>query len=162
MPKWQKRLPGFEEKIIALYARGLTVRDIQAMLQDQYRIEVSPDFISGVTSAVQAEVTQWQNRPLDRCYPLVFLDALRARIRDEGTVRNKAVYLALAVSADGTREVMGIWIERNEGAKFRLKVMNELRSRGVEDILIAVTDGLKGRRRRAQAHLQSGNRSHSP
>lgn len=144
VPKWQKRLPGFEEKIIALYARGLTVRDIQSMLQDQYRIEVSPDFISGVTSAVQAEVTQWQNRPLERSYPLVFLDALRVRIRDEGTVRNKAVYLALAVSADGTREVLGIWIEQNEGAKFWLKVMNELRNRGVEDILIAVTDGLKG------------------
>ena len=144
VPKWQKRLPGFEDKIIALYARGMTVRDIQAMLQEQYRIEVSPDFISTVTDAVYAEVSDWQNRPLERVYPLVFFDALRVRIRDEGTVRNKAVYLALGVAADGTREVLGLWIEQNEGAKFWLKVMNELRNRGVEDVLIAVVDGLKG------------------
>ena len=144
VPKWQKKLPGFEEKIIALYARGMTVRDINAMLEQQYRIEVSPDFISSVTDAVHAEVTEWQNRPLERMYPLVFFDALRVRIRDEGTVRNKAVYLALGVAADGTREVLGLWIEQNEGAKFWLKVMNELRNRGVEDILIAVVDGLKG------------------
>ena len=144
VPKWQKKLPGFEEKIIALYARGMTVRDIKAMLEQQYRIEVSPDFISSVTDAVHAEVTEWQNRPLERMYPLVFFDALRVRIRDEGTVRNKAVYLALGVAADGTREVLGLWIEQNEGAKFWLKVMNELRNRGVEDILIAVVDGLKG------------------
>ena len=144
VPKWQKKLPGFEEKIIALYARGMTVRDIKAMLEAQYRIEVSPDFISSVTDAVHAEVTEWQNRPLERMYPLVFFDALRVRIRDEGTVRNKAVYLALGVAADGSREVLGLWIEQNEGAKFWLKVMNELRNRGVEDILIAVVDGLKG------------------
>jgi putative transposase len=144
VPKWQKKLPGFEEKIIALYARGMTVRDIKAMLESQYHIEVSPEFISSVTDAVQAEVTEWQNRPLERMYPLVFFDALRVRIRDEGTVRNKAVYLALGVAADGTREVLGLWIEQNEGAKFWLKVMNELRNRGVEDILIAVVDGLKG------------------
>ena len=144
VPKWQKKLPGFEEKIIALYARGMTVRDIKTMLEQQYHIEVSPDFISSVTDAVQAEVTEWQNRPLERMYPLVFFDALRVRIRDEGTVRNKAVYLALGVAADGTREVLGLWIEQNEGAKFWLKVMNELRNRGVEDILIAVVDGLKG------------------
>jgi putative transposase len=133
-----------KQKIIALYARGLTVRDIKAMLEAQYRIEVSPDFISRVTDAVQAEVTEWQNRPLERMYPLVFFDALRVRIRDEGTVRNKAVYLALGVAADDTREVLGLWIEQNEGAKFWRKVMNELRNRGVEDILIAVVDGLKG------------------
>jgi len=144
VPKWQKKLPGFEEKIIALYARGMTVRDIKTMLEQQYHIEVSPDFISSVTDAVQAEVLEWQNRPLERMYPLVFFDALRVRIRDEGTVRNKAVYLALGVAADGTREVLGLWIEQNEGAKFWLKVMNELRNRGVEDILIAVVDGLKG------------------
>ena len=144
VPKWQKKLPGFEEKIIALYARGMTVRDIKAMLEAQYHIEVSPDFISSVTDAVQAEVVEWQNRPLERMYPLVFFDALRVRIRDEGTVRNKAVYLALGVAADGTREVLGLWIEQNEGAKFWLKVMNELRNRGLEDILIAVVDGLKG------------------
>ena len=144
VPKWQKKLPGFEAKIIALYARGMTVRDIKAMLEAQYHIEVSPDFISRVTDAVHAEVTEWQNRPLERMYPLVFFDALRVRIRDEGTVRNKAVYLALGVAADGTREVLGLWIEQNEGAKFWLKVMNELRNRGVEDVLIAVVDGLKG------------------
>ena len=144
VPKWQKRLPGFDEKIIALYARGLSVREIQALLEEQYRIEVSADFISGVTDAVHAEVSEWQNRPLEKMYPLVFFDALRVRIRDEGTVRNKAVYLALGVAADGTREVLGMWIEQNEGAKFWLKVMNELRNRGVEDVLIAVVDGLKG------------------
>ena len=144
VPKWQKRLPGFDEKIIAMYARGMSVRDIQALLQEQYRIEVSPDFISGVTDAVHAEVSEWQSRPLEKMYPLVFFDALRVRIRDEGTVRNKAVYLALGVAADGTREVLGLWIEQNEGAKFWLKVMNELRNRGVEDVLIAVVDGLKG------------------
>lgn len=144
VPKWEKKLPGFEAKIIALYARGMTVRDIQAMLEQQYRIEVSPDFISRVTDAVHTEVTEWQNRPLEKMYPLVFFDALRVRIRDEGTVRNKAVYLALGVAADGTREVLGLWIEQNEGAKFWLKVMNELRNRGVEDVLIAVVDGLKG------------------
>jgi transposase-like protein len=144
VPKWQKKLPGFEDKIIALYARGMTVRDIKAMLEQQYRIEVSPDFISSVTDAVHAEVTEWQNRPLEKMYPLVFFDALRVRIRDEGTVRNKAVYLALGVAADGTREVLGLWIEQNEGAKFWLKVMNELHNRGVEDVLIAVVDGLKG------------------
>ena len=144
VPKWQKRLPGFDEKIIALYARGLSVREIQALLEEQYRVEVSPDFISSVTDAVHAEVGEWQNRPLEKMYPLVFFDALRVRIRDEGTVRNKAVYLALGVAADGTREVLGMWIEQNEGAKFWLKVMNELRNRGVEDVLIAVVDGLKG------------------
>ena len=144
VPKWQKRLPGFDAKIIALYARGLSVREIQAMIEEQYRIEVSADFISSVTDAVHAEVSEWQNRPLEKMYPLVFFDALRVRIRDEGTVRNKAVYLALGVAADGTREVLGLWIEQNEGAKFWLKVMNELRNRGLEDVLIAVVDGLKG------------------
>jgi transposase-like protein len=144
VPKWQKRLPGFDQKIIALYARGMTVREIQALLEEQYHVEVSPDFISTVTDAVHAEVSEWQNRPLEKMYPLVFFDALRVRIRDEGTVRNKAVYLALGVEADGTRKVLGLWIEQNEGAKFWLKVMNELRNRGVEDVLIAVVDGLKG------------------
>ena len=144
VPKWQKRLPGFDEKSIALYARGMSVCEIQALLAEQYRIEVSPDFISGVTDAVHAEVGEWQNRPLEKRVPLVFFDALRVRIRDEGTVRNKAVYLALGVAADGTREVLGLWIEQNEGAKFWLKVMNELRHRGVEDVLLAVVDGRKG------------------
>jgi transposase-like protein len=144
VPKWQKRLPGFDAKIIALYARGMTVREIRALLEEQYHVEVSADFISTVTDAVHAEASEWQNRPLEKMYPLVFFDALRVRIRDEGTVRNKAVYLALGVEADGTRAVLGLWIEQNEGAKFWLKVMNELRNRGVEDLLIAVVDGLKG------------------
>jgi transposase-like protein len=143
VPKWHKRLAGFDQKIIALYARGMTVREIQALLEEQYHVEVSPDFISTVTDAVHAEVSEWQSRPLEKMYPLVFFDALRVRIRDEGTVRNKSVYLALGVAADGTREVLGLWIEQNEGAKFWLKVMNELRNRGVEDVLIAVVDGLK-------------------
>lgn len=142
--KGQKRFEGFDEKIIAMYARGMTVRDIQGFLMDQYKVEVGADFISTVTDAVLEEVQEWQNRPLERMYPVVFFDALRVKIRDEGTVRNKAVYLALGMAAEGTREVLGIWVEQNEGAKFWLKVMNELRNRGTEDILIAVVDGLKG------------------
>src|SRR5450755_3070978 len=142
--KGQRRFEGFDEKIIAMYARGMTVREIQGFLLDQYRVEVSPDFISTVTDSVLEEVSEWQNRPLERSYPVVFFDALRVKIRDEGTVRNKAVYLALGIAAEGTKEVLGLWIEQNEGAKFWLKVMNELRNRGVEDVLIAVVDGLKG------------------
>ena len=129
--KWQKRMPGFDEKIIAMYARGMSVREIAALLEEQYRVEVSPAFISSVTEAVHAEVSEWQNRPLEKMYALVFFDALRVRIRDEGTVKNKAVYLALGIEADGTRAILGMWIEQNEGAKFWLKVMNELRNRGV-------------------------------
>jgi transposase-like protein len=142
--KGQKRFEGFDERIIAMYGRGMTVREIQGFLLDQYRVEVSADFISTVTDAVMEDVAEWQNRPLERMYPVVFFDALRVKIRDEGTVRNKAVYLALGMAADGTRDVLGLWIEQQEGAKFWLKVMNELRNRGVEDILIAVVDGLKG------------------
>ena len=142
--KGQKRFEGFDEKIIAMYARGMTVREIRGFLLDQYRVDVGADFISTVTDAVLEEVQEWQNRPLERMYPVVFFDALRVKIRDEGTVKNKAVYLALGVGADGIREVLGIWIEQNEAAKFWLRVMNELRNRGVEDILIAAVDGLKG------------------
>jgi transposase-like protein len=142
--KRQKRFEGFDEKIIAMYARGMTVREIQGFLQDQYRVEVSADLISTVTSAVLEEVKAWQNRPLERIYPVVFLDALRVKIRDEGLVRNKAVYLALGITLEGTKEVLGLWIEQNEGAKFWLRVCNELKNRGVSDILIAVVDGLKG------------------
>jgi transposase-like protein len=142
--KGQRRIEGFDEKIIAMYARGMTVREIQGFLLDQYKVEVSGDFISTVTDAVIDEVKEWQNRPLERMYPVVFFDALRVKIRDEGTVKNKAVYLALGIAPDGTKDVLGIWIEQNEGAKFWLKVMNELRNRGVEDILMAVVDGLKG------------------
>ena len=142
--KGQRRFAGFDEKIIALYARGMSVREIQGFLLDQYKVEVGPDFISTVTGAVLEEVRQWQNRPLETMYPIVFFDALRVKIRDEGTVKNKAVYLALGVAADGTKEVLGLWIEQNEGARFWLQVMNELKTRGVQDVLIAVVDGLKG------------------
>ena len=127
-----------------MYARGMTVREIAGFLLDHYQVEVSADFISTVTDSVLEAVVEWQNRPLERSYPVVYFDALRVKIRDEGSVRNKAVYLALGIAADGTKDVLGIWIEHNEGAKFWLKVMNELRNRGVEDILIAVVDGLKG------------------
>lgn len=142
--KYQRRFPGFDENIISLYARGMTVREIQGHLLDLYGIEVSPALISTVTDAVLDLVGDWQNRPLDDCYPLVFFDALRVKIRDEGIVRNKAVYVAIGVAADGRKEVLGLWIEQTEGAKFWLRVMNELKNRGVNDILIAVVDGLKG------------------
>jgi transposase-like protein len=142
--KGQKRFAGFDEKIIAMYARGMTVREIQGLLLEQYHVDVGHDFISTVTDAVLGEVVEWQNRPLERLYPIVFFDALRVKIRRDGVVKNQAVYLALGVAADGTRDVLGLWIEQAEGAKFWLKVMNELRNRGVGDILIAVVDGLKG------------------
>jgi transposase-like protein len=144
IPKHARRFTGFDDKIIALYARGLTVREIQAFLAEMYATEVSADLISAVTDAVVAEVTAWQTRPLELLYPVVFFDALRVKIRDEGTVRSKAVYLALGVLADGTRDILGVWIEQTEGAKFWMKVFTELKTRGCEDILIAVTDGLKG------------------
>lgn len=142
--KRQTRLPGFDEKVISMYARGMTVREIQGHLEELYGIGVSPDLISRVTAEVIEEVKAWQSRPLERLYMVVFFDALRVKIRDQGVVRNKAVYLALGVRTDGIKEVLGLWIEQNEGAKFWLLVMNELKNRGVEDILIAVVDGLKG------------------
>lgn len=142
--KHERRFTGFDDRILALYARGMTVREIQAFLAELYTVEVSPDFISTVTDAVQAEVTAWQSRPLEPLYPVVFFDALRVKIRDEATVRSKAVYLALAVLPDGTRDILGVWIEQTEGAKFWLKVFTDLKTRGCQDILIAVTDGLKG------------------
>lgn len=142
--KYQRRFPDFDEKIISMYARGLTVREVRAHLEEIYGIEVSPDLISAVTDAVLEEVAEWQNRPLDAVYPLVFFDAIRVKIRDEGFVRNKAVYIALGILPDGNKEILGIWIEQTEGAKFWLRVMNELKNRGIADILIAVVDGLKG------------------
>jgi len=144
IPKHARRFTGFDDKIIAMYARGMTVREIQGFLAEQYGTTVSPEFISSVTDEVLAEVTAWQQRPLESMYPVIFFDALRVKIRDDGVVRNKAVYLALGVLADGTREVLGLWIEQTEGAKFWLKVFNELKTRGVHDILIAVVDGLTG------------------
>ncbi len=142
--KYQRRFPDFDEKIISMYARGMTVREIRGHLQELYGIEVSPDLISTVTDAVLEAVSEWQNRPLDACYAIVFFDAIRVKIRDEGFVRNKAVYIALAILPDGTKEILGLWIEQTEGAKFWLRVMNELKNRGVQDILLAVVDGLKG------------------
>lgn len=127
-----------------MYARGLSVREIRGHLEELYGIDVSPDLISRVTDTVMDAVAEWQNRPLDACYPLVFFDAIRLKIRDEGFVRNKAVYMALGILPDGAKEILGLWIEQTEGAKFWLRVMNELKTRGVQDILIAVVDGLKG------------------
>lgn len=142
--KYQRRFPDFDAKIVSMYARGMTVREIRGHLEELYGIDVSPQLISAVTDAVLEAVTEWQNRPLDTVYPLVFFDAIRVKIRDEGFVRNKAVYIALGVLPDGSKEILGIWVEQTEGAKFWLRVMNELKNRGVGDILIAVVDGLKG------------------
>jgi putative transposase len=142
--KHERRFTGFDDKILALYARGMTVRDIQGFLADMYGVEVSPDLIRTVTDSIVAEVTAWQSRPLEPVYPVVFFDALRVKIRDEATVRSQAIYLALAVLADGTRDILGLWIEQTEGAQFRMKVFSDLKTRGCQDILIAVTDGLKG------------------
>jgi putative transposase len=144
IPKHERRFTGFDDKILALYARGMTVREIQAFLAEMYAVEVSPDLISTVTDGIVAEVTTWQSRPLERLYPVVFFDALRVKIREEATVRSKAVYLALAILPDGTRDILGLWIEQTEGAKFWMKVFSDLKTRGCQDILIAVTDGLKG------------------
>ena len=121
--KYQRRFPGFDDKIISMYARGMSPREIVGHLHDLYGIDVSPDLISAVTDAVLEEITAWQGRPLEATYPLVFFDALRVKVRDEGLVRNKAVHIALGVRADGTKEILGLWIEQNEGAKFWLRVM---------------------------------------
>ena len=144
LPKHARRFTAFDDSIVALYARGLTVREIQGYLAESYGTEVSPDLISTVTDSVLAEVTAWQARPLEAVYPVVFFDALRVKIREDNVVRNKAVYLALGVRRDGSRDILGLWIETTEGAKFWMKVFNDLKTRGVNDILIAVTDGLTG------------------
>ena len=142
--KHERRFTGFDDKIIAMYARGMTVREIQGFLSEMYATDVTPDFISGVTDAVAAEVLAWQSRPLESMYPVIFFDALRVKIREDNVVRNKAIYLALGVRRDGTRDILGLWIDNTEGAKFWMKVFNDLKTRGANDILIAVTDGLKG------------------
>ena len=144
LPKHTRRFTAFDDSIVALYARGLTVREIQGYLAESYGTEVSPDLISTVTDGVLAAVTAWQARPLEPMYPVVFFDALRVKTREDNVVRNKAVYLALGIRRDGTREILGLWIETTEGAKFWMKVFNDLKTRGVSDILIAVTDGLTG------------------
>ncbi len=142
--KGQSRFDGFDDKIISMYARGMSVREIRGHLEELYGVEVSPDLISRVTDEVMDEVRDWQSRPLDEVYPIIIFDALRVKIRDEGTVRNKAVYLALGFTMEGCKEVLGLWIEQTEGAKFWLRVMTEIKNRGVNDVFIAVVDGLKG------------------
>lgn len=142
--KGQRRFTGFDDKIVSMYARGMTTRDIQGHLEEIYGVEVSPTLISSVTDEILSEVKEWQNRPLEEVYPIVFFDAIRMSIRDEGRVIKKAVYLAIGVDVNGIKDVLGIWIERNEGAKFWLSVFTELKNRGLQDILIACVDGLKG------------------
>jgi hypothetical protein len=141
IPKHERR---FDDKIVAMYARGMTMREIQGFLREQYGTEISAEFISCVTDEVMEEIKAWQSRPLEPIYPVVFFDALRVKVREDAVVRNKAIYLALGVLPDGTRDILGLWIENTEGAKFWMKVFNDLKTRGVADILIAVTDGLKG------------------
>jgi putative transposase len=142
--KGQRRLDGIDKIVIGLYARGMTVRDIRAHLAEIYDVEVSPDLISKITDAVLEEVRDWQARPLERVYPVIFLDALVCKVRTEGVVRNKAAHLAVGIDVDGRKEVLGIWVEVTEGAKFWLRVMNDLKARGVEDVLVVVCDGLTG------------------
>lgn len=142
--KRQTRLEGFDDKVLALYARGMTVRDIQSQLKDIYGTEVSPTLISNVTDAVMDEARAWQTRPLENVYPIVFFDALVVKVRENQRVINKAVYLALAVNTSGQKELLGIWISQNEGAKFWLGILTELKTRGVQDIFIACVDGLTG------------------
>ena len=142
--KHQRRLPGFDEKVIALYARGLSTKDIQAYLYEIYATEVSAELVSIVTEEVMAEVEVWQSRPLDSHYPILYLDGLRVKIRDNGHIMSKTVYLAIGVDIDGKKDVLGLWIAQTEGSKFWLSILTELKNRGVEDIYIACCDGLKG------------------
>jgi len=144
VPKGVRRLPRFDQNVLSLYARGMSVREIREHLEQRYQVEVAPAVISAVTDEVLDEVTAWQQRPLDRVYPVVIFDALRVKIRDEGTVRNKAVSLALGVTTAGTKDVLGRWVEQTEGAKFWHRVMTELRARGVTDVLVALVAGLTG------------------
>jgi putative transposase len=142
--KYQRRFPGFDDKIIAMYARGMSTRDIQGHIEEIYGIGISPELVSAITDAVIEQVAAWQNRPLESTYAVVYFDALRVKIRDEGMVRNKAVYLAIGIDCAGQKDVLGLWIEQTEGAKFWLRVMNDLKARGTHDVLFAVVDGLKG------------------
>lgn len=144
VPKHQRRLPGFDEKVLALYARGMTTREIQGHLSELYSVEVSPALISEITDAVLEEVRAWQARPLEAFYPILYLDALHLKLRSQGHVQTSAVYVALAINAEGQKELLGLWIGEAEGAKFWLSVLTELKNRGLEDILIAAVDGLKG------------------
>jgi putative transposase len=142
--KHQTRWTGFDDKIISLYSRGMTVREIQSHLIEMYGAEVSPTLISSVTDAVMEDVKQWQSRPLDAVYPVIYLDCIHVKIRDAGAVRTKAVYLAIGINMQGEKEVLGLWVSQTEGAKFWLGVVTELKNRGIQDIFIACVDGLKG------------------
>ena len=142
--KRQTRFKGFDDKIISMYARGMTTRDIRDHLLELYDVEVSSDLISSVTDGIIEEVNEWRNRELDRLYPIIYLDAIVVKVRDEGHIKNKAVYLALGVNIEGHKELLGMWIENTEGAKFWLRVVTELNNRGVKDVFIACVDGLKG------------------
>jgi len=144
IPKRQKYFEGFDEKILAMYARGMSVRDIQSCLLEMYQVDVSEGLISQATEGIMEEVKAWQNRPLDNIYPIIFLDCIVVKSREEGRVANRSVYLALGVTMEGQKELLGSWIAQNEGAKFWLSVITELRNRGVKDIFIACVDGLKG------------------
>jgi len=144
IPKHQTRWTGFDDKIISLYSRGMSVREIQAHLTEMYGTEVSPSLISTVTDGVLEEVKQWQSRPLDAVYPVLYLDCIHVKVRDTGAVRNKAIYLAIGINLQGEKEVLGLWIAQTEGAKFWLNVVTELKNRGVQDVFIACVDGLKG------------------
>ena len=144
IPKGETRFTGFDDKIISMYARGMTTRDIQGHLKDMYGVEVSPTLISQVTDAITEEITLWQNRPLEEVYPIIYLDAVRVKVRHNGSVINKAVYLAIGVTLDGQKDVLGMWVAETEGAKFWLQVVTELKNRGVKDVFIACVDGLKG------------------
>ena len=139
-----RRLPGFDDKVISMYARGMSTREIRGHVRELYGVEVSPELVSKVTDAVHDELAAWQSRPLESVYAIVYFDAVRVRIRDEGLVRNKAVYLAIGYTCDGFKQILGMWVEQTEGAKFWLSVMNDLKARGLGDILIAVVDGLGG------------------
>jgi len=144
IPNGQSRIPGFDDKIISLYARGMTTREIQGHLEELYGVDVSSALISNITDVVLDEVKAWQSRPLDAIYPILYLDALQVKIRDEGTVSNKAVYLALGINLDGEKELLGLWISQTEGAKFWLGILTELKNRGVQDVFIACVDRLSG------------------
>src|SRR3984885_7386005 len=144
VPRHQRRFSGFDDKILSMYARGMTTREIQGHLQEIYGVEVSPSLISEVTDAVIEEVKAWQTRPLEPLYPILFLDALMVKMRHDGRVENRAVYVAIGIDLDGRKDVLGLWSSANEGAKFWLGVMKELRNRGLRDVYIVCTDGLKG------------------
>lgn len=144
LPKHERRFVGFDHKILSMYSRGMSTRDIQSHLQEIYQVDISPSLISDVTDAVMDDVRAWQSRPLDEIYPIVYLDALVVRMRHEGRVENRAVFIGIAINMEGNKEVLGLWTSANEGAKFWLQILTELRNRGVKEILIACVDGLRG------------------